>query len=942
MKPSLRHSRASGNPENALKVLTMHRSKLTFAVAAVLAAQPLGIRAQSDSESESPGIQLEIAPPRIESAAPYIEEVIVLGEFIPDEKRDTSEIANVLTGDDMALLGDGDVAASLERVAGLSLVGGKYVYVRGLGERYSATLLNGSLISSPVPFQKTVPLDLVPNSLVRDLLVQKSYSPQYPGDFSGGLVLVRTKTVPDENYLSLSLGSGGNGASTGGKGLSYKGGARDDSGWDDGTRQMPVNIAPLSSAEFETGAAAAELNAAYGYSFYNNWEAREQELHPDAAAELEFGYRHEFDSGAALGIAAAGKYSNEWRKEDTAVRRYEFSGALSGGAGAGGGADADADGSALSSAGGGTQTVDFAERATMQSIGLSGFLNLGLELGHDHQLSSTSLILRQTNDTLERRAGRSSEDDVSGGTPVESYFLQWVENEIRSQQFSGEHYLPAIAADAALRWRYVRGAAQRDAPDTRSYSYADNAAGMRAIVVPGRQAAGDLRDVFSAPDRVYNKQDDAIQDFGFDLEIPFLAGGADLALKAGAAAYEREREVERRAFRFDLSFRAPPAAALQTPAQLFALDNWQSGYLTVRDFSGGSADASGIFPFASSREQVTAAYAAIDMQLTSRLRVQGGARREEAELEADAWGGNTAPGAGNAVRQRYEDWLPAASVTFEIIPDMQIRFSYSETVNRPSLLEITGSTLRHPDNGFYYRGNVFLQQAELSNADARWEWYFGGDEFMSFGLFHKEFSNPIELGKVQAQGDIFTWFNAESAELRGAEYELRKALWFGEWFGLSEAWNDFTLTLNLSRIDSEVILLGADETAAAAPLTGGRQLSPLFVNERPLAGQSDWLGNLALSYESAYLGIQAALAYNYTGERLALVGDRSAPNIYEEARGQLDLSIKYAFDLPGSEWEISLKARNLLDEESALTQGPLPYESHRPGATWSLSLSARF
>ena len=886
----------------------MKRNKMALAVAAALATGPGYVGAQDDSAGLS--------------VAPEIEEVFVLGEFIPDEKRDTSEISNVLTAEDMAVLGDSDVASSLERVTGLSLVGGKYVYVRGLGERYSSTLLNGSLISSPVPFQKTVPLDIVPNNLVSSLLVQKTYSAQYPGDFSGGVVLIRTKTIPDENYLTLSVGTGGNSQSTNGDGLTYNGGGDDNSGWDDGTRQIPKNLRNVSPEEFE--AAEYPLSAAYGASFYNKWDIKEKDLNFDGNAEMEFGYRYDFDNGMALGITGAGKYSNEWRNQDVDMRRYEFTGVD----------------------GGSNQTVDYQEFTTTQTVDVSGFLNLGWEINNDHLVSLTSMILRQTDDIVEQRKGLSSEDDVTDGTPVESYFIQWVENEIRSNQLSGEHYLPFITSDTVARWRYVDGEAQRDAPDTRFYTYADNRDGLQEIVTPNRQAAGDLRDVYQAPDRVYSKQDDDIEDFGFDFEVPFFIGDMDVTFKAGASSYERTRDVTERTFRFDLTPQAEDWVSLQTPSQLFDIPNWQSGALDARDFTSGAANASGIFPFASSEEQVDGYYIALDAQVTPRLRIQAGVREEDTDLEADAWGGNTDPGTSNFVQQEYEDTLPAASVTFEVVEDMQIRVAYSETVNRPSLLEITGSTIRNPDDGNLYRGNVFLEQAELTNYDARWEWYFGAADSMSLGVFYKEFDDPIEVGKVLAQNDIFTWFNADEAELEGIEYELRKDVYFGDWFNLDTHWNDFTLGFNISYIDSEVTLLGNGETADDVPLTGGRKLAPLFSNERELTGQSDWLGNLVLSYENDYLGIKGSLAYNYTGERIVLVGERNAPDIVEDERGQLDFTFKYNFQdgFAGQdgEFEVALKAENILDEKVKWTQGGLLYEDFKPGVEWSVDFTYRF
>ena len=197
------------------------------------------------------------------------------------------------------------VGDALTRVTGLSLVGGKYVYVRGLGERYSSTLLDGSRLSSPVPFQKTVPLDIVPKSIVRSLLVQKTYSAQYPGDFSGGLVDIRTRATPENNYFELKLGVGGNSQTTGGEGLDYRGGTDDNWGYDDGTRHQPENIQVLSSEEFE--AIGFPEDRALGASFYNFWDIRERDLKPEYTGETEFGLRRDFDNGMAVGLLVAGR-----------------------------------------------------------------------------------------------------------------------------------------------------------------------------------------------------------------------------------------------------------------------------------------------------------------------------------------------------------------------------------------------------------------------------------------------------------------------------------------------------------------------------------------------------------------------------------------------------------------------------------------------------------
>lgn len=848
-----------------------------------------------------------------------MEEVVVLGEFVPDEKRNTSEIANVLDTEALDLLADSSVGDALARVTGLSLVGGKYVYVRGLGERYSSTLLDGSRISSPVPFQKTVPLDIVPKSIVKDLLVQKTYSAQYPGDFSGGVVDIRTRATPDENYIEIEFGGGGDSESTGGDGLEYRGGNWDNWGYDDGTRDLPDNIAGLTSEQFDDAEFPQDLGL--GASFYNFWDVAEKELKPNVDADLEVGLVYEMDNGLELGFIGAGSYSNAYKLREQSLIRRRFPTA---------GADP-------------VTTTEYERNTTTHQIDLSGFYSLGA-VYNDHSVVLSHTVLRQTTDETQQSRGFSAETDIATGIFVENYRLQWTENEIASTALKGEHYFD-ITDDiigAVLNWRIVDGSGERQAPDIRTYSYARNAQDQDEVITGNRQAAQDTREVFRSPDRTYQELDDTIDEYGIDLDVPFLIGEAiELNVKVGYSTFERTRQTSDRLFRFQLDSGAPDYVSLMTPSQLFSIDNWGAGFLDVRDFTSLAANASGIFPFAESGEEIDAYYIALDAQVTPRIRIQAGVREEDTVLFADAFGGNTLQDTTNAISQDLTDTLPSASLTWEFINDMQVRFAYSETVNRPSLLEITGTTIVNSENSNTYRGNTDLVPASVENYDIRWEWYFGFDDSASIGVFTKDFEDPIELGKVTAANDIFTWFNGDSAELDGVELEIRKALPFDQWFDWGADWDYFTVTANLSFIDSEVLLLNAGETAADVPLTGNDRLSPLFARERRLSGQSDELGNLILSYSNLDRGIEGSLAYNYTGDRIVLVGDQNQPDIVEDSRGRVDLMLKYFFEAWNSEVELEFKLRNLTDEEVLWTQGGFEYERWDEGMSYSLTLKAR-
>ena len=213
-------------------------------------------------------------------------------------------------------------------------------------------------------------------------------------------------------------------------------------------------------------------------------------------------------------------------------------------------------------------------------------------------------MLTQTDDETQQFRGLSSEDDVTDGTPVVSYRFQWTENTIRSTQLKGEHYFNLGPFDQmSINWRAADGAATRKAPDTRTYTYAVNAQGLEEAVTPSRQAAGDLREVFQAPDRVYAELRDEINEYGIDAELPFYLGDVETSVILGASSYERVRASADRFFRFDITSLAPSHIALMTPYQLFSLENWGKGYLDVRDFSAGAANAAGIFPFADSRRR---------------------------------------------------------------------------------------------------------------------------------------------------------------------------------------------------------------------------------------------------------------------------------------------------------------------------------------------------
>ncbi|MGZ9098548.1 MAG: TonB-dependent receptor plug domain-containing protein, partial [Brevundimonas sp.] len=221
-----------------MKTLTLTLSGVLLATSALIApgqalAQTPVQTAPPSAAAQDPSVQTE------PEAVGELDEVVVLGRFIPEPNRESAEVAAFLTAEDLERTGDSSAAGALARVTGLTVVEGRFVYVRGLGERYSSALLNGSPLPSPEPLQRVVPLDLFPSSILESVTVQKSYSVDFPGEFGGGVIDLRTIDAPNDPFFSMSTSIGGNTETTGEDSLIYYGSRTDFTGFDDGTRDVP-------------------------------------------------------------------------------------------------------------------------------------------------------------------------------------------------------------------------------------------------------------------------------------------------------------------------------------------------------------------------------------------------------------------------------------------------------------------------------------------------------------------------------------------------------------------------------------------------------------------------------------------------------------------------------------------------------------------------------
>ncbi|MCB0644670.1 MAG: carboxypeptidase-like regulatory domain-containing protein, partial [Phaeodactylibacter sp.] len=231
--------------------------------------------------------------------------------------------------------GDSDVASAVRRVTGVTVEGGKYVYIRGLGDRYSKTTLNSAEIPGLDPNRNTVQMDLFPTNLIDNIVVYKTFTPNLPGDFSGGYVDIATKDFPEQFTLKASVSLGYNPISNfnADNYLTSPSGAQDALGFDDGTRAAPelaTNTEPIP--EFAQGlnnAANAQSIADITRSFPNTWSQNFASAFLDYGASFSIGNQMEV-FGKPLGLIFALSYSRDFSaNEEAEYGIYELLGTTS-------------------------------------------------------------------------------------------------------------------------------------------------------------------------------------------------------------------------------------------------------------------------------------------------------------------------------------------------------------------------------------------------------------------------------------------------------------------------------------------------------------------------------------------------------------------------------------------------------------------------------------
>jgi len=808
-------------------------------------------------------------------------------EDLLKERRKSTAVSVSIGSEQFKKNGDSNAAAALRRVSGLSLVEGKYVYVRGLGERYSSTTLNGSMLPSPNPSRRVVPLDLFPTALIESVLIQKSYSVDKPAQFSAGLVEVRTLSIPKKSYAKFSLSTGassdeilrGDESS-----LTYQGGEKDRFGRDDGTRDLPDAIKEVRRDQTEIRAVneddclffgecdglSAEDVANLGTSFSNNYNTTQEKT------ALNQGISFEGGLGAKLGVLrsgliAKGVYRQTNDRDLQAINSYDLG----------------EQGKGLER----TSAVVVDDSRTIVNTG--GLVSTGFELFKRAKVEGLGMITRSTTNGV-----KQVEQDVFGND--EDSFrrtrLLWEERELKTLQLRGEVNLFENFKGPKAEWSVTRSESSQDRPDTRQYSY-------------------DLRtDEFitrnSGNERQYANLSDQVRDVNIKFSgefkpLPWLSFKAF----AGGRSFKKDREYSIQRFTLLRKNLGNDVDITEDLESILSPENIKSGEFqlvdstTATDSYRADEDNNALF------SSLTTGFS---LSEESKIELVTGVRYERHNQSVRTFDIVTNENSLNESVLDQNEHFYNYGLVYSANKKLKLRAGYSETVARPDLQEFAPISYINDEENILETGNPDLEIATVKNYDLRLDYNFNNRELLSFGVFRKDITNPIETVASDAPGDAQTFKNVTAAENEGFEIEFRKYLHSG-----------FTLGGNFSRIFSEVSL-SAEEIGNSTSAN------------RPMQGQAPYLVNVALEYEFKKAQLNSALVYNVSGRRIAQTGDSGLPDIYEEAFEQLDFVVNKKIS---KNLSIGFKAQNLFDSVASRTQGGESVRSFRYGRRYSLNLT---
>jgi len=807
-----------------------------------------------------------------------VDEVVVVDKLdrsfenaLLNQRKKSSSISDALSSEQIKKNNDAATSDALKRIPGVTLLDNKFIFVRGTSERYSNAQLNSTSLSSTEPEKKSFAFDLLPTNLLSNTTVVKSFTPDIAGDFAGGTVQINTVDFPDRLKINLNYSSSYT-SNTSFKDFSTDAASVNFWGFDNGSRALPPSFpGNLGKA----GLNRTEINE-LAKSFNNNWTPETKRAPLNNSFSLSIGDGTSL-LGENFGFIAAFSFRNSYKNSELERNEFEANGA---------------------------PRFEFKGLQSTFSTMMGGLFNLSYKLSDMHKFSFKNTYSRSTDNEVSVLNGAQYSD--AGKEQIQTA-IQFVERDVFSSQFTGEHFLPFLN-NLKIDWMTYYSESNRNEPDYRRITYA------RDIGTDDPYAAVlGFQPNLKNGGRFFSNLFDKTRGIGLNFSMPTSYA----KYKFGALYEEKKRDFASRLISVIINASGngfTDFSLLYLPLdEIFAPENFRRNGFSIDEYQNGS----NIYY---AKQDIFSSYGMIEIPffvLGEEFNFVGGARLENSLQQINSFDLSGQIPLSNQLKK--VDVLPSANLIYRINPITNLRLSYSQTVNRPELRELATFAYFDFATQTSVRGNPDLQRALIRNYDLRFEVFPGVGEVISVSGFYKNISDAIEKVVVtgSALGSERTFVNSDKAKIYGIELEGRFTFGF-----LGSYFNNFTLSGNYSWIKSAVDVKGTETTISR--------------EERPLQGQSPYVINFGLYFSDPNLGSSVSILFNRIGERIVEVATAYQEDVIEKPRDVIDLVFAQNFL---DNFEIKLGLKDILAQDRVYTQGDKRARVNSSNSGISLGLS---
>jgi len=760
----------------------------------------------------------------------------------------------------------------LKRLSGTTITDGKFAVIRGLSDRYNIALINGNILPSSEPDRKTFAFDLFPSSMLANLIVVKAAQPNLPGDFAGGIIMVNTRDIPDENFISVAVGAGYNSISTFKEYYSYTGGSKDWLGIDDGTRQLPSAF-PANRNEFLDLTPTEKANLGKTFAPWGTFSNPSTPL--DQSYQITGGIVKKVGKIGEFGAIGAITYSNA--NVTNFIERNDYDNEI-------------------------TPLYEYTDNQYKNNILWGGLLNLSYKLNDNNKFSFKNSYSVNSSDITTLRSGLN----YSRAVDVKNEYYEFSSNQLQSSTLGGDHFFSA--SKTKLKWSAGLNTLKRDQPNYRTVNYFKNI----TPAFDGDTVYQMSPSPFASPDNLgifYSYMDEKTYTASADVTIPFLINDSKQSFGFGGSYLTKDRTFNARimgvAASNDIYFNPNYYEIVVLPVgDLLSPDNFADSLFYIDEITNPS-------DYYAATQENKAVYAMFDNKAGNKLRIVWGARAEffAQTISSFEYGGATEPiplevdtKETDSVGLKF-DLLPSINITYSLTERTNLRLSVYKTVARPELRELAPFGYYDIETNSSITGNPSLLATNIYNADVKAEKFMDKGQVISASVFYKKFYDPIGqrfyFGTVRELKPI----NDSLATVYGAEFELRKNLGF---IARDKQWLErFTFNTNLALIRSNTLLHVADTAIAGAA-------------ERQLQGQSDYVINFGFTYIEPEKGMSFTLLFNQIGRRISEYGNAQYDDIYENPRPLVDGQISIPFN--GTKGTVKLNFTDILSKDAIFYQ----------------------